>query len=123
MSDNVFTYAGKVDHVGEEKTFKSGFKKRELVCYTTGGKYADYAVFEASNKAADAVAGLKKGADVVVSFRLSGRAWDDQRTGTTKWFGSATAFKVMVGTGTEVPSVPEPTMDVADSCDDADLPF
>ena len=97
-NENQFTYRGKVHHADRLQTFKSGFKKRTIVCYTkTQGRdkeYTNYAVFDAVGEAAAKTETLKNGDEVQVTFRLDGRAWKKDDASPTRWFGSATALKV-----------------------------
>ena len=101
--DNTFTYRGTVHHADRLQTFKSGFKKRTVVCFTkTQGRdkeYTNYAVFDAVGDAAAKAEVLKNGDEVEVTFRLAGRAWKKNDASPTMWFGSATAFKVELLSG------------------------
>ena len=102
-NENQFTYRGKVHHADRLQTFKSGFKKRTIVCYTkTQGRdkeYTNYAVFDAVGDAAAKTETLKNGDEVQVTFRLDGRAWKKDDASPTRWFGSATALKVELMSG------------------------
>lgn len=129
---NRFTYLGTVHELGPVQSFKSGFRRRELVCKATGGKYTDYAVFTAKNDTCDRIGAIKPGDEVAVDFALDGHAWDGPRG--RRWFGGATALKVELAGGVNAGSLgradaPPPESEGRGSApplDDAvqdDLPF
>ena len=71
---------------------------------------------------------VKKGAKIRVSFYVSGRAWEDPKTGNTRYFGSNDVVRLsVVGADGENSVVPEPATpsmeDFPENPDDSDMPF
>ncbi|MEY3399072.1 MAG: hypothetical protein RL220_1666 [Bacteroidota bacterium] len=109
---------GKMRHIGEEKSFPSGFTKREFVI-TTEEQYPQEIPFELFKEKGNLIDAFKVGDRVVVSFDIRGREWQG------KWFVNLAAWKVVpAGAGVAAAPVPPPPGpgDYNEPEDD-DLPF
>ena len=124
---------GKIKVIGETQTFGSnGFRKRELVVETQE-QYPQPIMVEFVQDKTDLLNNYGVGQDVKVSINLRGRAWEDPKTNTTRYFNSIQGWRiegVQAGAGAGAPDMPPmPPMDTfkpADNLntdDNDDLPF
>ncbi len=78
-SGKFYEMTGLVHEVGEERTFSSGFRKRELVLTNDVGesaKYPKYVPFAFKKERGDQIKGFRKGQRVKVVFALEGREYN-----------------------------------------------
>ncbi|MFY7971027.1 MAG: DUF3127 domain-containing protein [Flavobacteriales bacterium] len=111
--------AGKIKVIFEEKTFPSGFNKREFVI-TTEEQYPNDICFELLKDKTAIVNNFKSGDRVMVRFDIRGREWQG------KYFNSLVAWKIdAAGNGPQesVPPPPPPSMEDYASDTEDDLPF
>ncbi len=133
MAGSFYDYVGIVEEVREKEEFASGFCKRDLIVtddLDAQSKFPNHLPFSFKKDNCARLDGIRKGQRVKVRFAINGRAWQDPKTGTTRYFTDLTAFNVEVmnadGTSTEpLPSAPEVPADVPNiAADDPDdLPF
>lgn len=71
----MFELSGSVKEIFEEKTFGSGFNKREFVI-TTEDKYPQDIKFELVKDKTTLLESVKQGEKVTVSFDVRGREWN-----------------------------------------------
>lgn len=94
MSESKCVFVGRV--VTVEKTEKLGknpdkpFYKRVIVVDDTedGAKYPNPVPFEATGDRCQYLDKYKEGDEVRIEFYPNGRAWDDPKTGKTRYFSS-----------------------------------
>lgn len=70
----MYELEGKVKEVFEEKTFGSGFRKKEFVV-TTEGKYPQDIKFECVQDKIEQLNGVSADDSVAVKFDIRGREW------------------------------------------------
>ena len=109
----MYELEGKVKEVFEEKTFGSGFRKKEFVV-TTEGKYPQDIKFECVQDKIDQLEGVSAEDTVSVKFDIRGREWKGN------YFVNLSAWQVnrndSAGDGAD-PSLP------ADEPPEEDIPF
>lgn len=91
---------GKVHVIEETKTYgQKGFRKRLVVLEQDTGRFTNYLPLEFIQDACDDVDQLTVGAEVEISFRLSGRKWQRDEQSEVKYFLSAeaTGFRILSG--------------------------
>lgn len=91
---------GKVHFIDETKTYgQKGFRKRQVVLEQENGRFTNYLPIDFIQDACDDVDQLSEGAEVEISFRLSGRKWQRDPSSEVKYFLSAeaTGFKILGG--------------------------
>ena len=91
---------GKVHFIDETKTYgQKGFRKRLVVLEQDNGRFTNYLPIDFIQDACDDVDQFSEGAEVEISFRLSGRKWQRDPSSEVKYFLSAeaTGFKVLSG--------------------------
>jgi len=96
MSDPSVT--GKVHVIEETKTFgQKGFRKRLVVLEQDNGRFTNFLPMEFIQEGCDTVDQLSVGAEVQISYRLSGRKWQRDASSQVKYFLSAeaTGFQVL----------------------------
>jgi hypothetical protein len=89
---------GKVHVIEETKTYgQKGFRKRLVVLEQDTGRFTNYLPMEFIQDACDDADQLSLGADVEISFRLSGRKWQRDEQSEVKYFLSAeaTGFRIL----------------------------
>ncbi len=117
MSDGKVT--GKVSVIEETKTYgQKGFRKRMVVIEQDNGRFPNHVPFDFIQDACDEVDQMSVGAEVEISFRLSGRKWQRDPSSEVKYFlnAEATGFKVISGGGSG-------TADSQVPADDTDAPY
>ena len=89
---------GEVKEVGDLQTFSSGFQKRELVIVEIDekAKYPPTIPFVFKKDKVSLLDGIKVGDKVAIDYVFSSRAWEDPKTGKTRYFVSFDALKVKV---------------------------
>jgi len=112
---------------GETKSFgANGFTKREFALQEEGdSKYPNIVPFVLKKERCSILDGVKKGAKIRVSFYVSGRAWEDPKSGNTRYFGSNDVVKLAVVDGDKI-TVPEPAVPNEEdfpSDEDSEMPF
>lgn len=125
-----YEFEGTLVEPGETKSFgANGFLKREFALQEDGdSKYPNIVPFVLKKDRCSILDNVKKGAKVRVSFYVSGRAWEDPKTGNTRYFGSNDVVRLsVVGADGENSVVPEPATpsaeDFPENPDDSDMPF
>ncbi|MCP4171329.1 MAG: DUF3127 domain-containing protein [Fuerstiella sp.] len=89
---------GKVHVIEETKTYgQKGFRKRLVVLEQDNGRFTNYLPMEFIQDACDDADQLSVGAEVEVSYRLSGRKWQRDEQSEVKFFLSAeaTGFRIL----------------------------
>ena len=89
---------GKVHFIDETKTYgQKGFRKRLVVIEQDNGRFTNYLPMEFIQDSCDEVDQLSVGAEVEVSYRLSGRKWQRDPQSEVKYFLSAeaTGFQIL----------------------------
>ncbi|MFM1999491.1 MAG: hypothetical protein RL204_1438 [Bacteroidota bacterium] len=117
--DSEMELVGKVKVIFDEKSFASGFTKREFVI-TTEEQYPNDIMFELLKEKGAMVNGLKSGDRVNVKFDIRGREWQG------KYFNSLVAWKVEAVGATAAPQddqLPPPPMESYNDPIEDDLPF
>ncbi len=109
----MYELEGKVKEVFEEKTFGSGFRKKEFVV-TTEGKYPQDIKFECVQDKIDQLDGVSADDTVSVKFDIRGREWKGN------YFVNLSAWQVnrsgSAGDAAEAPPA-------ADDPPEEDIPF
>ncbi len=98
---------GKVHVIEETKTYgQKGFRKRLVVLEQDTGRFTNYLPVEFIQDACDDVDQMSVGANVEISYRLSGRKWQRDPQSETKYFLSAeaTGFTVLSGGSSDEPA-------------------
>ena len=98
---------GVVHLIEETKTYgQNGFRKRLLVLEQDNGRFTNYIPLDFIQDACDTVDEVKKGDELEVSYRLSGRKWQRDAASEEKYFLNAEAlsFKVLKGAAEAVGS-------------------
>ncbi len=98
---------GVVHLIEETKTYgQNGFRKRLLVLEQDNGRFTNYIPLDFIQDACDTVDEVKKGDELEVSYRLSGRKWQRDAESEEKFFLNAEArsFKVLKGAAEAVGS-------------------
>jgi hypothetical protein len=93
---------GKVHFIDETKTYgQKGFRKRLVVVEQDNGRFTNYLPVEFIQDSCDEVDQLSVGAEVEISYRLSGRKWQRDPNSEVKYFLSAeaTGFQILSGGG------------------------
>lgn len=110
-----YEFEGTLVEPGETKSFgTNGFTKREFALQEEGdSKYPNVVPFVLKKERCSILDGVKKGAKIRVSFYVSGRAWEDPKSGNTRYFGSNDVVKLEVVDGDKI-TVPEPAVPDAD---------
>ena len=120
---------GIVKKIFEEKSFSSGFSKRDLVI-TTQEQYPQHLLIEFLQDKKGLVASLNEGDNVTVSINLRGREWTSP-DGVVKYFNSITGWRVQKNSAEEnntppqsiVDEMPAQKQDFAKDSEADDLPF
>lgn len=126
----IYEYTGVVEKVLETQTFASGFSKRDIVMTDdvgTESKWPNHIAFTFKKDAASILDSVREGQRAKIRFAIDGRAWDDPRSGKTKYFTDLTGLKLEVlnadGSSTEpVPAPAEPD-EAFDAAASDDMPF
>ena len=125
-----YEFDGTLVEPGETKSLGvNGFTKREFAIQEDGdGKYPNIVPFVLKKERCSLLDNVKKGAKIHVSFYVSGRAWEDPKTGNTRYFGSNDVVRLsVIGADGENTVVPEPATpskeDFPEDLDDSDMPF
>lgn len=122
MSRQSFDLVGRIERVGPEQSFPSGFRKREFVVCDLDPKYPQNIAFEATKGMVDKVGAFAQGDMVAVSFDIncrehngrhfvSLRAWKIERA--AKLGGESRAVtnaEAVQATAAPVPPPPQPTL-------------
>ena len=98
---------GVVHLIEETKTYgQNGFRKRLLVLEQDNGRFTNYIPLDFIQEDCDTVDEVKKGDELEVSYRLSGRKWQRDAASEEKFFLNAEArsFKVLKGAAEAVGS-------------------
>jgi hypothetical protein len=126
----MFEMTGKILSIGEVKTFKNDFTKREFII-DNGNKYQNTVKFELTKENCQLTNGLVEGDEVTVSFWVNGTEWQGnyyvnlsaseiKATQQENTLGQTTKLKdVGADTGGVRVGKPEPQLIPADD----DLPF
>lgn len=126
----IYEYTGVVEKVLDLQTFASGFTKRDIVLTDDVGtetKWPNHIAFTFKKDATSILETVREGQRVKIRFAIDGRAWDDPKSGKTRYFTDLTGLKLEVlnadGSSTEpVPAPAEP--DFPESAGDVDdMPF
>ncbi|MCC6601265.1 MAG: DUF3127 domain-containing protein [Crocinitomicaceae bacterium] len=107
---------GKIKTVMEEKTFPSGFTKREFVI-TTEEQYPNDIMFELLKEKGILVSNYKGGERVRVFFDIRGREWQG------KYFNSLVAWKIEQADSRAEEEGGTPPMPPIPDAPEDDLPF
>ncbi|MDZ4750642.1 MAG: DUF3127 domain-containing protein [Flavobacteriales bacterium] len=107
---------GKMKVIGEEKSFPSGFTKREFVI-TTEEQYPNDVQFELLKEKGSLLESYKVGDRVLVSFDVRGREWQG------KYFNSLVAWKLQAAGSAVAESAPQPAPASFGEPEPDDLPF
>ena len=126
----IYEYTGVVEKVLEVQTFASGFSKRDVVLTDdlgTESKYPNHIAFTFKKDAANVLETVKKGDRAKIRFAIDGRAWDDPKSGKTRYFTDLTGLKLEIlngdGSSTEpLPTPAEPSF-AEDGGEIEDMPF
>ncbi len=126
----IYEYTGVIEKVLEAQTFTSGFSKRDVVMTDdigTDSKWPNHIAFTFKKDAASILDTVREGQRAKIRFAIDGRAWEDPKSGRTKYFTDLTGLKLEVlnadGSSTEpVPAPAEPDFP-ADGGDVDDMPF
>ena len=126
----IYEYTGVVEKILDLQTFASGFTKRDIVLTDdvgTESKWPNHIAFTFKKDATSILDTVREGQRAKIRFAIDGRAWDDPKSGKTRYFTDLTGLKLEVlnadGTSTEpVPAPAEP--DFPESAGDVDdMPF
>ena len=121
---------GIVHLVEETKTYgQKGFQKRLVVLEQNDGRFSNFIPLEFVRDNCSAADDLSVGAEIEISYKLSGRKWQKDPSSEVKYFLSAEAlsFKVVGGGGGD--SAPSQDAGSANdafsdaSYDENDIPF
>ncbi len=115
---------GKVHLIEETKTYgQKGFRKRLVVLEQDQGRFINYIPLEFVHEGCDSVDELSVGAEVEVTYRLSGRRWQRDEHSEVKFFlnAEATGFKILGAQGGSGDAQPEYSEDFQPS--DSDAPW
>ena len=123
---NKYTFTGRVVSVGKTEKFgreDKPFYKRVIVVDDSDmdSKYPNPVPFEATGDKCQDLDGYKEGDEVRVEFYPNGRAWDDPKTGKTRYFASNRIASIEADGGKEEgepQDAEEPTDEAVD-----DMPF
>ena len=107
----------KPEAVGAKGTLK------QTLVGTTFGDYPQVFEFEARGKFRDAIANVKVGDVIDITFELKGREWTSPKNGETYIFTTLFILSVATGAGAETTSEEVVGVDVSDVGDDEDMPF
>ena len=112
-----YELSGKIKLIQDQKTFDSGFTKREMVVIVEDGKYPQEINLEFVQDKVALLDDLTPGQEVTVSFDIRGREYNG------RYFNNLQGWKVVTsGEGadasSEAPPFPEPS-----DFDDEDPPF
>ncbi len=113
---------GKVHLIEETKTYgQKGFRKRLVVLEQDQGRFINYIPLEFVHEGCDSVDDLTVGAEVEVTYRLSGRRWQRDENSEVKFFlnAEATGFKNLQAAGGADGAPPEYSEDFQPSESDA----
>ena len=120
------TVQGVVHLVEPTKTYgQNGFRKRLVVLEQETGRFTNYIPFEFVQDSCDSVDGLKKGDQVQIRYRLSGRRWQKDEKSEVKFFLNAEAlsYKVLGGAATPAADANATQDDEPPVYEDGDIPF
>jgi single-strand DNA-binding protein len=95
-----YELTGRVHHIGQPETHGS-YTKRMVVLDDQADKYPQQIAVEFGGKAMEAVANVKVGDIVTVTFNLRGREWNG------KWFVNLSGWKIQVSAN-DAPGADEP---------------
>lgn len=112
---------GKIKKLFDTETFKSGFKKQELVI-TTQEQYPQDITIQFLQDKILLLNDFKEGDEVTISFNLLGKKWVNPQ-GETKYFNSLDGWRIkMVDTkNPNIPPAPKEEVDISYNFND--LPF
>lgn len=91
---------GVVHLIEDTKTYgQNGFRKRLIVLERDEGRFTNYIPIEFVQDRCDDVDSMKKGEEVEVTYRLSGRKWQRDANSEVKYFLNleATDFRALGG--------------------------
>ena len=126
----IYEYTGVVEKILDLQTFASGFTKRDIVLTDdvgTESKWPNHIAFTFKKDATSILDTVREGQRAKIRFAIDSRAWDDPKSGKTRYFTDLTGLKLEVlnadGSSTEpVPAPAEP--DFPESAGDVDdMPF
>lgn len=118
---------GKVHFIDETKTYgQKGFRKRLVVIEQDNGRFTNYLPMEFIQDSCDEVDQMSVGAEVEISYRLSGRKWQRDPQSEVKYFLSAeaTSFQILSGGANEGPAEADGDVPYGETfASDEDPPF
>ena len=126
----IYDYQGVVEKVMEKQTFPSGFVKQDVVItddVDAMTKYPNHLLFTCKKDGCNYLNNVKQGDRVKVHFAIDGRAWQDPKSGNTRYFTDLTVLKLeslTEGGNAVVPEAAAPEDVPSDvSADPDNLPF
>ena len=89
---------GKVHFIDETKTYgQKGFRKRLVVLEQDNGRFANFLPFEFIQDGCNTADQMNVGEEVEIEYRLSGRKWQRDANSEVKYFLSAEAIGMALG--------------------------
>jgi len=131
MSDSKCVFVGRVVTVEKTETLGKNperpFRKRVIVVDDAedGAKYPNPVPFEATGDKCDFLDKYKAGDVVRIEFYPNGRAWNDQKTGKTRYFSSNRIGFIKIDDGDDAAQADGADGGQADTVDDDidNMPF
>ena len=118
----MYELKGTVKVLNETNVISEKFKKREFVITDDSSQYPQDISLQLTQENCDKLNGVKVGDRLLVKFNLRGRAWNDPKTGSDRYFNSLDAWFIQKESGNNAPAPQPVSMDNNDSNDDG-LPF
>ena len=88
---------GVVHFIDETKSYgQKGFRKRLVVLEQANDRFTNYIPVEFTHEGCDSVDDLKKGDEVEIDYRLSGRKWQKDPQSEVRYFLNAEASSYRV---------------------------
>jgi hypothetical protein len=113
-----YELTGKIKLIQPEKTFDSGFRKREMVVTVDDGRYPQDINLEFVQDKTALLDNLQPGQEVTVSFDIRGREYNG------RYFNNLQGWKVAPASDAPAPSPPEGAFGgPADYDPEEDIPF
>lgn len=94
MSTNQYTATGKLISKSATQQVTDKFRKREFVIEITDGQYPQPVQFQLTQDKCELLENATKDSEITVHFNLRGRAWNDPKTNTIKYFNTLDAWRV-----------------------------
>jgi len=113
---------GSVKVLNETNVISEKFKKREFVITDDSSQYPQDIQLQLTQDNCDKLNGVSVGDRLLVKFNLRGRAWNDPKTGSDRYFNSLDAWFIQKEESTPAPQPISNTTIIEDLQDDG-LPF